>query len=241
MGKKAECCYWCSWWWWWWFAFAFTCFVFISSSFSLSLSVQSASFSFGLRSHSKYVHQQTEHDAIKLLFIFVFISLQHHTSFSHRQWLRRRGFVCAFVRSQSLSLLPFVFQFHSIFVVFHLFQSRTSLLFTKQYIKTPLRAWRSTLFTYAPAHPNATPKYTVHINMLCVCVRIVYNNVLYVEYCTLALRLYVYRIWCVSLKCVWENDYFHRIYALDDFTIFASEIFATSCLLNLENFHAFHI
>lgn len=30
---------------------------------------------------------------------------------------------------------------------------------------------------------------------LCVCVRIVYNNALYVEQCTLALRLYVYRIW----------------------------------------------
>lgn len=45
-------------------------------------------------------------DAIKLLFIFVFISHQHHTSFSqHRQWLRRRGFVAfAFIRSQSLSL-----------------------------------------------------------------------------------------------------------------------------------------
>lgn len=86
-----------------------------SHSHSLSLfpslfRTQSASFSSGLRSYSKYVHQQTEHDAIKLLFIFVFISFQHHTSFSYLQWLRRRGFV--FIRSSSLSLIRLLFSFY---------------------------------------------------------------------------------------------------------------------------------
>lgn len=129
------------------------------------------SFFFGLRTHSKYVHQQTEHDAIKLLFIFVFISFHHHTSFFLPSIVPEEKRFVAFVfislsvsRSLTLSFFLILFYFHSIFVAFHLFRSRTSLLFTKQYIKTPLRAWYSLLFTYALAQmllPNKQHIYSI--------------------------------------------------------------------------------
>lgn len=65
-------------------------------------------------------NQQMEHDAIKLLFIFVFISFQHHTSFSVSPMVaeemvccfRVYSFTLSHFRSLPVSLIRLLFSFH---------------------------------------------------------------------------------------------------------------------------------
>lgn len=139
-----------------------------SLSVSLSLSLLSASFSFGVRSYSKYVHQQTEHDAIKLLFIFVFISLQHHTSFSHRQWLRWRGFVAfAFIRSHSLFHSPIRLLVSLHFCCFS-FVSKSHFSFIYKTIHQNSIKSVVQHVVHIRSHSNASSTYTICCTYVCV-------------------------------------------------------------------------